>query len=107
MSKSAEVTLELMHMHLNAPLQEIQLFAGIEGPEEAQRAYPILREWTKSWLSVKTGTLARRTNTCVPQKPCPKLYLCNFNAVATYHAGLVLWAYGVLKRAAPSGDSAS
>ncbi len=100
MSKSAEITLELMHMHLNAPLQDIQLFAGIEGPEEAQGAYPILREWTKSVASRQAlwhaGQILRAA------EALPKTLLCNFNAVATYHAGLVLWAYGVFKRAAPA-----
>ena len=42
LSKSSEIMLELMLVHLNAPLDDIQLFAGIEGQEEARSAYPAL-----------------------------------------------------------------
>ena len=39
------IVLELMLTHLNASLEDMQLFAGIEGQEEARRAYPALQEW--------------------------------------------------------------
>ena len=86
-------------MHLNAPLGDIQLFAGIEGQEEARSAYPTLREWVKSVPARQSlwhaGQILRAA------EALPKSLLCNFNAIAIYHAGLVLWVYGFLKRSMP------
>ncbi|KAF1834511.1 hypothetical protein BDW02DRAFT_579576 [Decorospora gaudefroyi] len=96
MSKSVEITLELMLVHLNAPLDDIQLFAGIEGQEEACSAYPGLREWTKSVTARQAlwhaGQILRTA------EMLPRALVCNFNAVAVYHAGLILWGYGFIKR---------
>ena len=96
LSKASEITLELMLVHLNAPLDDIQLFAGIEGQEEARNAYPALREWTKSVAARQAlwhaGQILRAAATL------PKALLSNFNAIAVYHAGLILWGYGFLKR---------
>lgn len=96
LSKSAEMTMELMFMHLNAPLDDIQLFAGIEGQEEARSAYPILRDWVKTDSARQAlwhaGQILRVAELL------PSTLLCNFNAIAVYHAGLVLWGYGFLQR---------
>ena len=35
MTMTTEITMEVILVHLNAPLDDIQLFAGIEGQEEA------------------------------------------------------------------------
>ncbi|CAO2657356.1 Nn.00g034820.m01.CDS01 [Neocucurbitaria sp. VM-36] len=96
LSKSLEITLELMLLHLNAPLDDIQLFAGIEGQDEARGAYPALRDWTKSVSARQAlwhaGQILRAA------EGLPKALLCNFNAIAVYHAGLILWGYGFIKR---------
>lgn len=96
MTKSAEITMQLMLVHLNAPLDDIQLFAGIEGQEEARSAYPYLRDWIKTAPARQAlwhaGQILRATDSL------PKGFLCNFNAIAVYHAGLILWGYGLLKR---------
>ncbi|KAH7402666.1 hypothetical protein BKA66DRAFT_507566 [Pyrenochaeta sp. MPI-SDFR-AT-0127] len=96
LTKSLEITLELMLVHLNAPLDDIQLFAGIEGQEEARGAYPALRDWTKSVPARQAlwhaGQILRAA------EGLPKALLCNFNAIAIYHAGLILWGYGFLRR---------
>ncbi|KAF9698941.1 hypothetical protein EKO04_003269 [Ascochyta lentis] len=98
MTKTAEITMELMLLHLNAPLDDIQLFAGIEGQEEARSAYPSLRDWTKTVPARQAlwhaGQILRAAESL------PKGLLCNFNAIAVYHAGLILWGYGFLKRSA-------
>jgi hypothetical protein len=96
MNKSVEITLEIMLVHLNAPLDEIQLFAGIEGQEEARNAYPGLRDWAKTPSARQAlwhaGQILRAAEVL------PKALLSNFNAIAVYHAGLILWVYGFLKR---------
>lgn len=102
LSKSSEITLELMLLHLNAPLDELQLFAGIEGQEEARAAYPVLRDWTKSVSARQAlwhaGQMLRAAESL------PNALLRNFNAIAVYHAGLILWGYGFLKRSVASGQ---
>ncbi|CAN9261952.1 unnamed protein product [Alternaria alternata] len=96
MSKSVEITLEIMLVHLNAPLDDIQLFAGIEGQEEARGAYVDLRDWAKTPSARQAlwhaGQILRAAEVL------PKALLSNFNAIAVYHAGLILWVYGILKR---------
>lgn len=99
-SKEGGLVLELMFIHLNAPLEDIQLFAGIEGQEEARRVYPFLREWVTSssarqalWHSGQIFHLA---------KSLPKGRLCDFNAIAVYHAGIILWGYSFIKRSVSS-----
>ncbi|KAJ4409521.1 hypothetical protein N0V91_002442 [Didymella pomorum] len=98
MIKTAEITMQLMLVHLNAPFDDIQLFAGIEGQEEARSAYPILRDWTKTVPARQAlwhaGQILRAA------EALPKGLLCNYNAIAVYHAGLILWGYGFLKRSA-------
>ncbi|KAI8937433.1 hypothetical protein NX059_005156 [Plenodomus lindquistii] len=104
LSKSIEITLELMLVHLNAPLDDIQLFAGIEGQEEARGAYPGLREWTKS-VSARQA-LWHAGQVLRAAEGLPRALLCNFNAIAVYHAGLILWGYGFLKRSTAEGTPA-
>lgn len=93
---NATVLLELMLLHLNAPLDEIQLFAGIDGHDEARRAYPALKEWVDTSTARQGLWHAGQT-----LRACSSLsrgLLRNFYAIAAYHAGLVLWAYGFIKR---------
>ena len=96
LTKTAKITMEVMLVHLNAPLDDIQLFAGIEGQEEARSAYPSLSDWTKTLPARQAlwhaGQILRTA------EALPKGLLCNFNAIAVYHAGLILWGYGVVKR---------
>ncbi|RSM14378.1 hypothetical protein CEP52_001496 [Fusarium oligoseptatum] len=40
--------LELCLLHLHMPFEEIQIFAGMEGPERARAVYPIISDWVKS-----------------------------------------------------------
>lgn len=105
MTKTAEITMELMLLHLNAPLDDIQLFAGIEGQEEARSAYPLLRDWINTVPARQAlwhaGQILRAA------EGLPKGLLCNFNAIAVYHAGLILWGYGFLKRSAANKTTRS
>lgn len=87
--------LELLSMHLHMSLEEVHLFAGVEGQEEAKRVYPNLREWVKTpgarqamWHAGQLVRYARE----VP-------VLRDFAAVAVYQAGLAFWTYGVISNA--------
>jgi hypothetical protein len=105
LSKGSEITLELMLVHLNAPLDDIQLFAGIEGHEEARNAYPVLHEWSKSVAARQAlwhaGQILRAA------EGLPSALLSKFNAIAVYHAGLILWGYGFIKRTISNGPTAN
>jgi hypothetical protein len=94
--KTANIVLQLLLMHLNAPLDDMQLFAGIEGPEEARRAYPALKDWVITPAArqalVHAGQILRIASELSPGA------LRNFNATVVYHAGLILWTYVLLKR---------
>jgi hypothetical protein len=93
---------EAMLMHLNAPLDEIQLFAGIEGQEEARRVYSQLQIWAKSAHARQSlwhaGQILRAA------KQFSKGLIRNFNAIAVYHAGLVFWGYSLLQQSLDDCD---
>jgi hypothetical protein len=103
LSPSDEITLELMLLHLNAPLDEVQLFAGLEGQEEARAAYPALHDWIKSVPARQALWHAGQILRAAENLPRPLLR--NFNAIAVYHAGLILWGYGFLKRSVCTGQT--
>ncbi|KAH9863488.1 hypothetical protein IAQ61_009766 [Plenodomus lingam] len=102
LTPSSELTLELTLVHLNAPLDNIQLFAGIEGQEEARAVYPGLRDWTDS-VSARQA-LWHAGQVLRAAEGLPKPLLSNFNAITVYHAGLILWAYGYLKQSSAASS---
>jgi hypothetical protein len=82
----------LLLTHLHVSFNDIQLFAGREGEEEAKRVYPSLQAWVQS----------REARTAVWHAGQVVRYakmlggVRDFFAVAVYHASLTFWAYGVL-----------
>jgi len=95
----AWILVELELLHLNISIEDVQLFVGLEGPQEAARVYPVLRTWgsTKSARQAvwHAGQIVRAV------RSHPEEAVRDFHAVAAYHAGLALWAYGSLLRATP------
>jgi hypothetical protein len=100
---SVTLLVEVMLMHLNAPLEEIQLFAGIEGQEEARRVYLSLQIWVKS--AHARQALWHAGQVIRAAKQFSKGLIRNVNAIAIYHAGLVFWAYSLLKQSLIDRDS--
>ena len=97
--EDAKVTLilELLLMHLHMSLDDVQLFAGVEGAEEAQRVYPSLVQWTKTntarqalWHAGQVVRAARNLRQGL---------ICDFAAIAVYQASLAFWSYGIITRA--------
>ena len=92
--------LPLSHEHLLLNIfvsfEELSLFSGKEGTQEARRAFPLLRQWAKSRDSRQAvwhaGQIVREATSF------PAGLLRDFYAVALYHAGLTLWAYGLLSK---------
>lgn len=81
-------------MSLYVSLDDIQLFAGRAGEEEARRIYPFVRTWTQELESRKAiwhaGQVFHHAGLF------EKTHLRDFYAVATYHASLTLWVWGMV-----------
>ena len=86
--------LEFLMMSLHVSLDDIQLFAGRAGEEEARRVYPYVRTWTQEMESRKAiwhaGQVLHHAGLF------EKTRLRDFYAVATYHASLTLWVWGMV-----------
>lgn len=92
---------ELLLMHLHVSLEDVQLFAGVEGTEESQRVYPALGSWTRTntarqalWHAGQVLRAARKLR--------PGL-VCDFAAIAVYQASLAFWSYGIINNSTEPG----
>jgi hypothetical protein len=89
--------LELLPMHLHVSLSDIQLLAGKQDPEDARHVLPSLQQWAEGRESRQAiwhaGQVLRAA------KSFRHKQLRGFFTIALFHAGLVLWAYGVISRA--------
>lgn len=104
--EDAKVTLilELLLMHLHLSLDDVQLFAGVEGEEEARRVYPSLVQWTKTTTSRQALLHAGQVIRAARQLRLG--LICDFAAIAVYQASLAFWSYGIITRASePSPHS--
>ncbi|KAK4149407.1 hypothetical protein C8A00DRAFT_46973 [Chaetomidium leptoderma] len=98
----ARMRLELILLHLHAPFEDVQIFAGIEGPDQARGAYHAVREWAVA------GAAAEGARKAV----CHAGQVLRFaaglgrgmlqgpGAVVLYQASLVLWVYALLSSGA-------
>jgi Fungal specific transcription factor domain len=95
------IQLELNLMHLNMSLDEVLLFTGVEGPEEARQVVESLTEWVESSNARQAiwhaGQVLRTARICAAGS------LNLFPALALYHASIAFWAYGLLIRDTTSG----
>ncbi|KAM3065720.1 hypothetical protein ACMFMG_011423 [Clarireedia jacksonii] len=95
-SNESILLLELILLHLHMSLEEIQLFVGLEGTEQARKVHHSVKAWIKSKTSRQAiwhaGQLFRTAKTL------PPLHLRDFHAISLYHAGLAFWAYGLASR---------
>jgi hypothetical protein len=105
--EDTKVTLivELLLMHLHMSLDDVQLFAGVEGEEESRRVYPSLVQWTRTatarqalWHAGQVLRAARNLRAGL---------VCDFAAIAVYQASLAFWSYGIITRATEPGLSST
>ncbi|TVY85354.1 hypothetical protein LSUE1_G000279 [Lachnellula suecica] len=93
MPQEAIVLQELFMMNLHVSFEELQLFAGKEGTEEAQRVYPLLKQWFGSRRSREAifhaGQVLRAATSFSSS------HLRDFYAVAVYHSALCFWVWGM------------
>lgn len=92
---------ELLLMHLHMSLEDVQLFAGVEGEEESRRVYPSLVQWTRTTTARQAlwhaGQVLRAARDLRPG------LVCDFAAIAVYQASLAFWSYGIITRATEPG----
>ncbi|GAB1310394.1 Transcription factor Pig1p [Madurella fahalii] len=96
-SSQESMVLHLLLMNLHVSLNDLQLFSGKEGEDQARRVYPALQCWAASiegrqalWHA---GQVLRRG------RMFPPGHLKDFYAIAVHHAALCLWTYGIVTRA--------
>lgn len=97
-------TVEFLIMALHGSLEDIQIFSGKHGEEEARKVYPRIRDWAQDaeartcvWHAGQVLRIARSFE---------KTRLRDFYAVAVYQTVLTLWVYGMVTSNAvrKSGD---
>lgn len=97
--------LHLVLMNLHLSLDDLQLFSGKEGEQQARRVLGNLRAWAHSVAGRQAlwhaGQVLRYA------KLFPSGHLKDFYAVAVHHAALAFWTFGVVTRASggPPGRS--
>ncbi|OAA78066.1 C6 and C2H2 transcription factor RegA-like protein [Akanthomyces lecanii RCEF 1005] len=97
MSVQEQVVLHLLQMNLHVSLDDLQLFSGKEGEDQARRIYPVLQQWAASTAARTAVFGAGQILRCA--KMFPRDHLNGFYAVAVHHAALALWTYGVVNKA--------
>lgn len=94
LSAAATILHEHLLLNIHVSFEELSLFAGKEGGQDARRVLPLLRKWVDGRDSRQAvwhaGQVLREAMTLPPDA------LRDFYAIALYHAGLTLWAYGIL-----------
>ncbi|KAL1894203.1 hypothetical protein Sste5346_005989 [Sporothrix stenoceras] len=97
-----ELVLEVVTMYLFVNFSDLQLFAGKGDLEDARRVLPSLQQWVTTQdarQAVWHAGQVLRAAAVFPPKQLDRFY-----AVAVYHAGLTLWAYGVISQMRASAD---
>ena len=82
----------LLNLHLS--FEQVQVFAGREGEEEARRAFPVLQRWAES--SDARKAIWHAGQILKAARGCSSAALREFGSICVYHAGLTFWAYAVL-----------
>ncbi|TLS27676.1 hypothetical protein PpBr36_05021, partial [Pyricularia pennisetigena] len=95
-----EVTLrlEVVRLSLDVPLADVQFFAGLDGPEEARRVHPALRQWVCTPSARRA--VAHAGQVVRAARRVSKTDMSGLSATALYHSAQVLLVYGALLREA-------
>lgn len=101
MSPTTTLTYQRLLMNNYSPLDDFQLLAGKNGQEEAKRVYSSLATWAQSREARQA--ICHAALLLQAAKELPFGMLQHANAIACYHAGLVLWAFALISKGV-SGD---
>jgi hypothetical protein len=97
---SALLLLEALCMHLHLSLDDLHLFAGVEGYNEAKRIFPALREWARTPAAREAVWHAAQILRHAKAMPIIR----DFAAVIVYQAALALWCFGIISRGEDKRD---
>ncbi|KAK4168553.1 zinc finger protein klf1 [Cladorrhinum sp. PSN259] len=102
MSAQETMVFHLLLMNLNVCLNDLQIFSGKEGEEQAKKILPNLQRWrgtpearTALWHA---GQIFRQGAMFFPQG-----HLKDFYAIAVQHASLCIWTWGIVTRSLSGG----
>ncbi|KAH7129185.1 hypothetical protein EDB81DRAFT_950885 [Dactylonectria macrodidyma] len=93
---SVVMRLELVLLHLHMQFEDIQIFAGLEGPEQARSVYPSICEWAQSEPARRSVYHAAQIIRVA--REVPRASMDPITAIMLYHASLALLAYGLLAK---------
>ncbi|KXH43386.1 hypothetical protein CNYM01_08603 [Colletotrichum nymphaeae SA-01] len=103
LSTQESLVLHLLMMNLHLSLNDLQLFSGKEGEDQARRVFGDLREWSQSAEARQSlwhaGQILRQA------KMFPQGHLKDFYAIAVHHAALACWTYGVVAKTSGTGKT--
>lgn len=86
--------LELINLHIHMSFEDVQLFAGMQGAEQARAVYPSLSEWSLSESARKAVYHAAQVVRAA--RNLPQGFIQGPEAIMMYYASLALWVYGLL-----------
>lgn len=87
------VRLELILLHLHTPFDDLQTFAGMDGPAQARAVVPAVIEWARGETARRAvwhaGQIVRAT------RLLPVGTIRGFTAIMLYHASVAFWVYAL------------
>lgn len=92
---AALLLLEALSMHLHLSLDDVHLFAGVEGYDEAQRIFPVLKAWVRTPAARQAIWHAGQIVRLAKAVPAVR----DFAVVLVYQATLALWSFGIISGA--------
>ena len=96
-SPTSALLSNLLLMYLHVSFDDLQLFAGKEGEEEARKIFTTLQTWATRRDCRQALYYAAQVLRAA--KAFPRNYLKDFYAIAVHHASLAIWTYGVVTKA--------
>ncbi|KAL6414238.1 uncharacterized protein AUP68_00756 [Ilyonectria robusta] len=88
--------LELVLLHLHMQFEDIQIFAGLEGPEQARSMQPFICEWAQSESARRS--VYHATQIIRGARELSRASVDPITAIMLYHASLAFLAYGLLAK---------
>lgn len=87
------IRLELILLHLHTPFEDLQTFAGMDGPAQARSVVPAVVEWARGETARRAvwhaGQIVRAT------RLLPTGAIRGFTAIMVYHASVAFWVYAL------------
>lgn len=96
--------LEALSMHLHLSLEDVHLFAGVEGHEAAQRIFPALKAWARTPAARQAIWHAGQILRLAKAEAIPAVR--GFAVILVYQATLALWSFGIISGAADGAAEA-